>query len=586
MRNLYTFLAAVIITATTLAQTPEKMSYQAVVRDSGDNLVTSQTVGMQISILQTSATGTAVYVETQTPTTNVNGLVSLEIGTGSVVSGDFTTIDWSADTYFIKTETDPMGGSSYSITGNSQLLSVPYALYAKTSGSSIPGPAGPIGPTGPAGPAAIGGDQCVAQARSTTSFINDTGSWATVSFDTTDIETLASCIDHDDTFRERLILKEDGPYIIYYHGTVNLNTSDIVSARVVVNGVTEISGSYQRVSTKTNNSYGDLDNVFVFEAFAGDFVELQVRDDAGSFDSEAGFIFGSIRLKGSKGMDWKGTWTTSISYSETEVVTNGSNVYYCKASHTADGSNEPGVGANWNSYWDILVDSTLHNHDHNSLTNIVVNEHIDHSTVNINAGVGLSGGGTIVASRIIDLDISSIAVDGAPNIEADYVLSYDSSSASHKRVLIEKLKSEINIAVFKDEKPIGTNGGTLISGSWQIRTLNTTSTNGLFATLTNNEITIQPGKYLITAIVPAYRVDNHQARLYNITDSIVESYSMVSTSTSSMNTVVINALLDISSSKTYEIQHIGSTTRNSDGFGLAAGWGNEVYTSVTITKLD
>jgi hypothetical protein len=118
-----------------------------VVRDSGDALVTSQPVGMQISILQTTATGTAVYVETQTPTTNVNGLVSLEIGTGSVVSGDFTTIDWSTDSYFIKTETDPAGGTTYTITGTSQLMSVPFALYAKTSGNG----AGPIGPQGPAG---------------------------------------------------------------------------------------------------------------------------------------------------------------------------------------------------------------------------------------------------------------------------------------------------------------------------------------------------------------------------------------------------------------------------------------------------
>ena len=148
MKKFYTILAAVLLTLSTFAQTPEKMSYQAVVRDSGDNLVANQPIGMQISILQTTATGTVVYAETQAPTTNINGLVTLEIGTGSVVSGDFATIDWSADTYFIKTETDPTGGSSYTITGTSQLMSVPYALYAKTSGSSTPGPTGPQGPSG------------------------------------------------------------------------------------------------------------------------------------------------------------------------------------------------------------------------------------------------------------------------------------------------------------------------------------------------------------------------------------------------------------------------------------------------------
>ncbi|WP_271784826.1 hypothetical protein [Aquimarina algiphila] len=109
------------------------MSYQAIIRDASDNLVTSQPIGMQISILQGSASGTAVFVETQTPTTNYNGLVSIEIGAGTIVNGDFTTIDWANGPYFIKTETDPAGGISYSITGTSQLLSVPYALYAKTA---------------------------------------------------------------------------------------------------------------------------------------------------------------------------------------------------------------------------------------------------------------------------------------------------------------------------------------------------------------------------------------------------------------------------------------------------------------------
>jgi len=133
MRKLFTFFAAVLLTASVFAQSPEKMSYQAVIRDASDNLVTSQTVGMQISILQGSASGTAVYVETQTPTTNANGLVSVEIGGGTLVSGVFTTIDWANGPYFIKTETDPAGNTSYTITGTSQLLSVPYALHAKTA---------------------------------------------------------------------------------------------------------------------------------------------------------------------------------------------------------------------------------------------------------------------------------------------------------------------------------------------------------------------------------------------------------------------------------------------------------------------
>jgi hypothetical protein len=133
MKRIVTVAAALLITASAWAQSPEKMSYQAVVRDASNTLVTTQTVGMQISILQGGAAGSAVYVETQTPSTNANGLVSIEIGTGTIVSGDFTTIDWANDSYFIRTETDPVGGTNYTITGTSQLLSVPYALHSKTA---------------------------------------------------------------------------------------------------------------------------------------------------------------------------------------------------------------------------------------------------------------------------------------------------------------------------------------------------------------------------------------------------------------------------------------------------------------------
>jgi len=123
-------VGALLLTLSSFAQAPGKMSYQAVIRDASNALVTNQQVGMQISILQGA---TAVYEEIQTPTSNTNGLVSLEIGAGTIVSGIFSSIDWSAGTYFIKTETDPTRGTNYTITGTSQLLSVPYALYANTS---------------------------------------------------------------------------------------------------------------------------------------------------------------------------------------------------------------------------------------------------------------------------------------------------------------------------------------------------------------------------------------------------------------------------------------------------------------------
>jgi uncharacterized protein (TIGR02145 family) len=131
------FFIALFITVITFAQSPQKMSYQGVLRNSSSALITSAPVGMRISILQSSATGTVAYSETQSPTTNVNGLVSLEIGSGTPVTGTFAGITWANGPYFIKTETDPAGGTNYTITGTSQLMSMPYALYAANGITSV-----------------------------------------------------------------------------------------------------------------------------------------------------------------------------------------------------------------------------------------------------------------------------------------------------------------------------------------------------------------------------------------------------------------------------------------------------------------
>jgi len=122
-----------------LAQSPEKMSYQAVIRNSAGSLVSNSNVGVRIQLLQGSESGAAVYGETHSVTTNENGLATVEIGGGTVVTGAITDIDWSAGPYFLKTETDPTGGTDYSITGVSQILSVPFALHAKTAENGFSG---------------------------------------------------------------------------------------------------------------------------------------------------------------------------------------------------------------------------------------------------------------------------------------------------------------------------------------------------------------------------------------------------------------------------------------------------------------
>jgi hypothetical protein len=100
MKKLLTSFAFLIVIFNLKAQAPQKMSFQAVVRNSNNQLVSNAAVGMRISVLQVSANGTPVYVETQNVSTNDNGLATLEIGTGFVVSGTFAGINWANGPYF------------------------------------------------------------------------------------------------------------------------------------------------------------------------------------------------------------------------------------------------------------------------------------------------------------------------------------------------------------------------------------------------------------------------------------------------------------------------------------------------------
>jgi uncharacterized protein (TIGR02145 family) len=158
MKTFFSLFALYFISCTAIAQSPQKFSYQSVIRNAGNQLVANQSVGVKISVLQGSATGSEVYAETHSPLTNTNGLASLEVGGGTVLSGNFANINWANGPFFVKTETDVNGGSNYTISNTSQLLSVPYALYATNAGNNTPGPQGPAGPqgatgaTGPEGP--------------------------------------------------------------------------------------------------------------------------------------------------------------------------------------------------------------------------------------------------------------------------------------------------------------------------------------------------------------------------------------------------------------------------------------------------
>ncbi len=133
---LLTLLTFVSLSTLSLAQAPEKFSYQAVIRDPSSNLVANQIIGVQMKIRQGLVTGTVVYSETFLISTNSYGLINLEIGNG-ITMDNFQTIAWANGPYYIETLADLTGGTTYVSMGTSQLLSVPYAMHAKSAETVI-----------------------------------------------------------------------------------------------------------------------------------------------------------------------------------------------------------------------------------------------------------------------------------------------------------------------------------------------------------------------------------------------------------------------------------------------------------------
>ncbi|MEO9011586.1 MAG: tail fiber domain-containing protein [Ginsengibacter sp.] len=136
MKKLLLIFTIIFLASFAIAQSPELMSYQAVIRDAAGKIVAEKPVGIRMSILQKTGVGNSVYTETHTASTNKNGLVSVQIGNGTLVSGSIGTINWEDGPYFLQTEIDPLGGVAYSVNNTSQMMSVPYALFAKSAGGS------------------------------------------------------------------------------------------------------------------------------------------------------------------------------------------------------------------------------------------------------------------------------------------------------------------------------------------------------------------------------------------------------------------------------------------------------------------
>jgi hypothetical protein len=144
--------------------------------------------------------------------------------------------------------------------------------------------------------------------------------------------------------------------------------------------------------------------------------------------------------------------------------------------------------------------------------------------------------------------------------------------------------------VLYDSQTSGTNGGTFTSGAFQTRVLNTLVSNGgTNVALATNQFTLQPGDWGIIAVAPAHRVDAHQTQLYDITGAAAVVSGSSAEARNQNNAYVTESQVmytfTIGSATTYELRHQGQTTRATDGFGLAVGFGvAEVYAQVYLTK--
>jgi uncharacterized protein (TIGR02145 family) len=128
----------IFISVALKAQSPQKINFQSIVRNTSGVIVSNKSVNFKVTILSGSTSGTPVYSETHLKTTDAIGLVSLQIGTGTVSSGVFSSIDWGNAVHFIKLEADFTGGNTYVTLGTQELMSVPYAMYAaKTDTASL-----------------------------------------------------------------------------------------------------------------------------------------------------------------------------------------------------------------------------------------------------------------------------------------------------------------------------------------------------------------------------------------------------------------------------------------------------------------
>lgn len=234
--NLVILTVLLILSTILEAQVPQTFPYQAVARDAAGNVLANQNIGLRFSILTGSSSGPVVYQETQTATTNKLGLFSANIGQGTVLSGTFAGIAWGSASKFIKIEIDPSGGTSYTATGTSELMSVPYALY------SANGTPGATGATGPQGPAGINGTNGATGATGPQGATGSTGSLG------------AGSATGNTTYWDGTQWVLDNNNLYNNGGNVGIGVSNPISAKLEVAGTTKTTG-FQMTNGAASSTY-------------------------------------------------------------------------------------------------------------------------------------------------------------------------------------------------------------------------------------------------------------------------------------------------------------------------------------------
>jgi hypothetical protein len=245
------------------AQVPQAFNYQAVARDASGNILSNQAISIRLSLRQGSSTGTIIYQETHAATTNQFGLFTLAIGQGTVTTGSFSSVSWSSGLYWLQTELDATGGSSYTTLGNTQLLTVPFAMYAASSGTSgVTGPTGPTGtagtngttgatgPTGPtgSGTGTTGQNSTDAYGTSTLTVSSAMTTFTTIPGLTQTITVPANC---------KILVQTDGGFA--NNSTGNATDYIVCDFAIYVDGVVTSGGGYHRLSAcNTDGLAGNL----------------------------------------------------------------------------------------------------------------------------------------------------------------------------------------------------------------------------------------------------------------------------------------------------------------------------------------